>query len=850
MAGTKVEKKEEAKEAAKEETQVAASTEKELELDTLPGVGPATKQKLKDAGIETVLDLATAGPMDIAEAVDIDVTKAVELNNKARKKLVELNRLEPDFINAADLLAKRKAIDRISTGSKNLDDLLGGGIETWAMTEFFGEFGSGKCVAGDTKVFYSNDANIHFEPISATYEKYRGIYGEKPLESGFVVPLTGVNVVGLDSKLTPASFIYRERVRSILAIKTERGRVLRLAKPHMAMVLSGAGIRWVPSGALSVGDKIATPKSLVVPGRAEVSNSDAFFLGFYAAEGTRNPLSITNSDMKLVEWVRGYVKARFGFDPTVSEGKNHSAVVLLRNPVRTLLGRLAECNSYTKFVPDCILNGSDEVVRHFLAGYFEGDGRAKGGDIEVSSNSKELIEGVSYLLSRLGIATTFIVKQVSTGPHYRLLVSGLDRDRMSQIPFKSKDILSVRTRNSRYGVPAGDLLRACFKSAISSRHLKRAGVLRKNGTPYEALTRSAYGKKGMSQQQLNLALDYLREASGDLVAVLQGVKKARVRSREEFASYALSLPFSANTLSRRMGLSKAGFNNYFNRGIPSERVDSFKAAVAMEAERRIRVLNDTIATVERAMGFNWDTVTDIKEEAYEDYVYDFEVPEGHAFVSGNIPTILHNSQICHTLCVMVQQPKGDGGLDAGAVYIDTEGTFRPERIQEIAESREMDSEKVLSRITVARAYNSAHQELIVKDLGRIIEPNKVKLVILDSAVAHYRAEFLGRGTLAERQQRLNRFMHQLLRTAEIYNIAVVVTNQVQAAPDSFFGDPTRPTGGHVVAHTSTYRIYLRKAAKNRIARMVDSPYHPERDTVFVLNDRGIDDPPEESSRRK
>ena len=151
---------------------------------------------------------------------------------------------------------------------------------------------------------------------------------------------------------------------------------------------------------------------------------------------------------------------------------------------------------------------------------------------------------------------------------------------------------------------------------------------------------------------------------------------------------------------------------------------------------------------------------------------------------------------------------------------------------------------------VARAYNSAHQELIVKDLGRMIEKHKVKLVIVDSAVAALRAEFLGRGTLAERQQRLNRFMHNLLRTAEIYNIAVIMTNQVQSAPDSFFGDPTRATGGHVVAHTSTYRIYLRKAGKNRIARMIDSPYHPERDAVFMLDERGIDDPSEETSKRK
>jgi DNA repair protein RadA len=326
--------------------------DEELELTSLPGVGPATKQKLNDAGIMSVLDLATAGPMDIADAVDIDVTKAVELNNKARKKLVEMGRLQPDFVNASELLKKRQAIDRITTGSKNLDDLLGGGIETWAMTEFFGEFGSGK------------------------------------------------------------------------------------------------------------------------------------------------------------------------------------------------------------------------------------------------------------------------------------------------------------------------------------------------------------------------------------------------------------------------------------------------------------------------------------------------------------------SQICHTLCVTAQMPKEKGGVEGSAIYVDTEGTFRPERIEEIAEARGLKPDEVLARITVARAYNSAHQELIVKEMGKVIESNKVKLVILDSAVAHYRAEFVGRGTLAERQQRLNRFMHQLLRTAEVYNVAVVVTNQVQAAPDSFFGDPTRPTGGHVVAHTSTYRIYLRKAAKNRIARMVDSPYHPERDAVFILDEKGVDDPPEESSRKR
>ena len=208
------------------------------------------------------------------------------------------------------------------------------------------------------------------------------------------------------------------------------------------------------------------------------------------------------------------------------------------------------------------------------------------------------------------------------------------------------------------------------------------------------------------------------------------------------------------------------------------------------------------------------------------------------------------TQLCHTLCIIVQLPKELGGLDAGAIYIDTENTFRPERIAGIAKDRDLDPDSILERIIVAKAYNSSHQELIVQELGRVLDQNNIKLVIVDSAVAHYRAEFLGRGTLAERQQRLNRFMHLLLRYSETRNVAIVVTNQVMSVPDQYFGDPTKATGGHVVAHTSTYRIYLRRAGKNRIAKMVDSPYHMEREFPFLLNEKGVDDPSEETTSRR
>jgi len=200
------------------------------------------------------------------------------------------------------------------------------------------------------------------------------------------------------------------------------------------------------------------------------------------------------------------------------------------------------------------------------------------------------------------------------------------------------------------------------------------------------------------------------------------------------------------------------------------------------------------------------------------------------------------TQLCHTLCVTVNLDKQLGGLNAGALYIDTENTFRPERIVSIARARDLDADSILDNILVAKAYNSAHQELIIEQTGPVIDTNGIKLVIVDSAVAHYRAEFLGRASLSERQQKLNKFMHILLRIAETYGVAVVATNQIQSSPDSIFGDALKPIGGHVVAHTSTYRVYLKRSGKNRIARMVDSPYHPEREVLFTLAESGVEDP--------
>lgn len=200
------------------------------------------------------------------------------------------------------------------------------------------------------------------------------------------------------------------------------------------------------------------------------------------------------------------------------------------------------------------------------------------------------------------------------------------------------------------------------------------------------------------------------------------------------------------------------------------------------------------------------------------------------------------TQLAHQLCVNVQLPPEEGGLGRGAIYIDTENTFRPERIEQIAEARGLDPKEVLRNIYVSRAFNSNHQMLLVQKAEELIKENKIGLLVVDSLMAHFRSEYIGRGSLAERQQKLGKHLADLHRLADLYDMAVFVTNQVQSQPDAFFGDPTKPIGGHILAHSSTVRIYLRKGKSGkRIARMIDAPHLPEGEAAFRITEKGIED---------
>ncbi len=227
------------------------------------------------------------------------------------------------------------------------------------------------------------------------------------------------------------------------------------------------------------------------------------------------------------------------------------------------------------------------------------------------------------------------------------------------------------------------------------------------------------------------------------------------------------------------------------------------------------------------------------------------------------------SQVTHQMAVNVQLPREVGGLRGSTIFIDSEDTFRPERIDDMVrglsdeaidaalEDREIEGsagdeeavdeliESMLEHIHVAKAFNSNHQMLLAEKANEIagdLEDSEfpVRLLAVDSLTAHFRAEDVGRGNLANRQQKLNKHLHDIDKVGNLHNAAVIVTNQVTSNPDAFFGDPTKPIGGNILGHKSTFRIYLRKSkGDKRIVKLVDAPNLADGEAVMRVQDGGL-----------
>jgi len=227
----------------------------------------------------------------------------------------------------------------------------------------------------------------------------------------------------------------------------------------------------------------------------------------------------------------------------------------------------------------------------------------------------------------------------------------------------------------------------------------------------------------------------------------------------------------------------------------------------------------------------------------------FDALVGGGFESGSITECFGafgsgKTALAHQLVINGLSIDESGDPQSYSIWIDSENTFRPERIKEICDNNGLDALKILRNIKVVRAFNSDHQMMCAEKIADLIEKEKidVKLVIVDSLMAHFRSEFVGRGTLADRQQKLNKHMHALMKVADTNNLCVYVTNQVMSRPDVFFGDPTAAIGGNIVGHNSATRIYLRRGKKDtRVAKLVDSPHLPDGECCFQITSKGIED---------
>ncbi|CAG8773250.1 24138_t:CDS:2, partial [Dentiscutata erythropus] len=302
------------------------------------------------------------------------------------------------------------------------------------------------------------------------------------------------------------------------------------------------------------------------------------------------------------------------------------------------------------------------------------------------------------------------------------------------------------------------------------------------------------------------------------------------------------LGYTPVTKLKEYGINESDVKKLADNGYATVEAVAFsprKALLAIKGISEVKVdkiLSEAIKLSPR-MGFESATLVQKRRENY------FYISTG----SKALDNLLGGkSQLCHTLAVTCQLGLQNGGGEGMCIYIDTEGTFRPERIVAITERYSMGDQGVLDNIAVARAYNTDHQMSLLVQAAAMMTEARFALLIVDSVTALYRTDYSGRGELAARQMHLAKFLRALLRLADEFGVAVVITNQVVSSVDGnmLFPGATdkKPIGGNIIAHASTTRLSLRKGkGEGRLCKIYDSPCLPESEAHFRIGPGGIED---------
>jgi len=716
---------------------------KKINLEEIPGIGPKLAEKLRDVGLTEPMSIAVSSPGELASILEIGQATASKIINNVRQML------EMGYTPADKVWEQRKKVGKITTGSKALDELLGGGVETQAITEAYGPFG---CLIATDKITLSNGALVSIGSLANGLEP--GIY---PIR---------LPILTFDGHLRPAvaTKLHVYECETVLKILLENGLNISVTPNHPLLTPGG----WRNASELNAGENLFLVSDHLFPSEYVRLNTRiklhrftaitrvidaklpkvltpelAEIIGYILAEGwgemqskarTISRVSIRNSNRRIVNRFKHLVKSVFGLDvhERKDEGKSkkYSIDSVKVGEFLKQFNGLLNC-SKEKFVPEQIFRSPKEVIVKFLAALYDGEGCAI---LDMTKRSRKYV----------GKSGTYIYTLPNYGRDVTLRSSSL------------KLLEDVQLLLTKFGI----------NSRISKDVTKRDG--------------------------------------------------------KEFIGFKLHI-------SERNSIE----NFYREIGKHTVRLKD-KIENLIESYRRKK--KDVKTNLVRIKSI-------VPEKTPDGKVYDLEVPITHNFLANNL--ISHNSgksQLGFQLSVNVQLPPEKGGLSANTLFIDTEATFRPERILQMSKALGLDPEKTLKNIYVARAYNSDHEIFLVEKANEIIEEKNIRLLVIDSLTSHFRADYVGRGELAPRQQKLNRLLHNLQRLADSYNLAVFVTNQVLANPAILFGDPTMPIGGHVLAHQSTYRLYLRKSSgEKRIARMMDSPNLPPGECVFKITPEGIKD---------